>query len=132
MDLRPLIEADFERRRVRNARYSLRAYARAMGMHHSTLSQLISGQRRLTAKNVRHLGARLGLSAEVVSAACLAEQADSLLRLLSRGDARFDTRWLSMRLGISIDDVNCALQQLLYERRLTIPALNVWTCKGAS
>ena len=128
-DLRDVLRAEFARRRARNPRFSLRAYARALGTHHGTLSQLLGGRRRLTPTSAARLCARLGLPAAVGAATYLRDAADVVLHALARPGARLDTRWLASRLGVPLDDVNRALQQLLRERRLTVHAVGAWSCR---
>jgi hypothetical protein len=43
---RDRLEAEFQARRAKNARYSLRAFARFLHGEHSTLSQILRGSRR--------------------------------------------------------------------------------------
>jgi plasmid maintenance system antidote protein VapI len=63
MDMRSILQLEFNRRRARNPRYSLRAFANALGTHHSTLSQMMQARRRLTTRTIRRFGHKLGLSA---------------------------------------------------------------------
>lgn len=128
MDLRDAIQTEFERRQARNHRYSLRAYARSLGTHHGTLAQLLRRERRLTTRTAAQLCRRLGLSTDVGVASCLRDDAERVLRLLASPGARVDSRWLATRVGVPLDDVNRALQLLLHERRLVIPALHMWSC----
>ena len=127
MDLRALLGAELRRRRERNPRYSLRAFARTLGTHHSTLSRILDGRRRLTPRAVRRLGPRLGLAPPEVAAACGAENAAEVLRVV--GDARFrpDSRWIATMTGIPLDDVNVALHHLLRQRRLAMHTAHTWT-----
>lgn len=60
---RARLQAELARRCADNPRYSLRAFARDLGIDHSSLSQLLRGKRRLTERLVRELGERLGLPA---------------------------------------------------------------------
>ena len=127
MDLRALLGAELRRRRERNPRYSLRAFARTLGTHHSTLSQLLAHRRRLTPRAIRRLGGRAALAPPQLDAACVAENAAAVLRLLRDGRLRPDSRWIATRTGIPLDDVNVALQQLLAQRRLAMPTAHAWT-----
>jgi hypothetical protein len=129
MDLCALLGAELRRRRERNPRYSLRAFARQLGTHHSTLSQLMARERRLTPRAVRRLGMRLGLAPAQIEAACVAENAAALLRLLDAGGGRLrpDSRWIATVTGIPLDDVDVALHHLLWQRRLTMHSPDAWT-----
>jgi transcriptional regulator with XRE-family HTH domain len=126
MDLPAMLGAELARRRARNPRYSLRAFARALGTHHSTLSQILHRRRRLTSRAIHQLGARLGLSSTEIHEARREENCAVIQRLT--GDARFraDSRWIAMMSGIPLDDVNVALHWLLHSRRLVMRSRTTW------
>jgi len=127
MDMRSLLQLEFDRRRTKNPRYSLRAFAYALGTHHSTLSQMLRARRRLTARTIRRFGQRLGLSAPEIRAACVAEHCAAIRRLVSDPRFRADSRWIAVMTGISLDDVNVALHWLLYTRELIMSGPQTWT-----
>ena len=127
MDLSALLGDELRRRRQRNPRYSLRAFARTLGTHHSTLSRIMERRRRLTPRAIRALGARLGLTPAQIDDACVRENAGRILHLVADRRFRADTRWLAVMAGLPIDDVNRALHLLLYERRLTMRSTRTWT-----
>jgi uncharacterized protein (TIGR02147 family) len=56
-----ILQQEFLRRSSRNPRYSLRSYAQFLGIHHSTLSGLLSGKRPITKKTVSSLSLKLGI-----------------------------------------------------------------------
>ena len=55
------LQQEFLRRGAKNPRYSLRSYAQFLGIHHSTLSGLLSGRRPITKKTVATLSLKLGV-----------------------------------------------------------------------
>lgn len=59
-----LLQKELASRCARNPKYSLRAFAKALGISPAYLSHLLSGRRKLTLKSLRTLGLRLGLSPE--------------------------------------------------------------------
>ena len=59
--LRRVLQSEFDRRRAVNTHYSLRGFARSIGVDHASLSQILRGRRRLTARSVHALGRRLHL-----------------------------------------------------------------------
>jgi hypothetical protein len=130
MDLCALLSAELQQRRNRNPRYSLRAFARKLGTHHTALSLVLQRRRRLTPRAVRQLGRRLGLSPAQIADACLSENARSILHLVEDHRFRPDSRWIATMTGIPLDEVNRALHWLLHERRLTMASLDSW--KGES
>jgi hypothetical protein len=130
MDLRAVVEREFNRRQ-RNRRYSLRAFARQLGIHHSTLVRLRQGK-RLTANTVSRLGVRLGLSARDIAAASAHEHAEILLALVRHPDFRPDCRWLAVMTGLNLDEVNITLHRLIASRRLTLAGRDRWIEERAS
>lgn len=125
-----------------------------MEIDHSTISQLMRGKRRFTAPTIRKLGSRLGLEQSVIARHIeqakrrprerdpasveiqrltqdLAEiVADghhfAILELLRLKGFRPDSRWIARVLGISVDEVNVALQCLLRLGLLEMRSLEHW------
>jgi uncharacterized protein (TIGR02147 family) len=56
------LKEDFSRRKRTNTVYSLRAYGRDLGVHPSTLSQILLGNRPLPIKNAKRVMERLNLN----------------------------------------------------------------------
>ena len=127
MDLQTVIRTELERRRQRNARYSLRGLATSLRVHHSTLSRILDGRRSVTPDAIERLGERLGLDRGAIRELRLAENRKAVLRAV--GDRRFraDSRWLAMMTGIPVDDLNIALHSLLHEGRLIMSSATHWT-----
>lgn len=160
LSFRHFLQAELVRRCNRNRQYSLRAFAKFLELDHSTLSQLLRGKRRLTARTIRRCGIRLGLDedsiAEFVGAeerggssddsalgdvrrlasdtACLlAEwQHYAILELVRLRDFRPDSRWIARVLGLSLDEVNIALQRLLRLGLLTMDESTRWTDRSGN
>lgn len=126
MTFRTLLQAELDRRRAINARYSLRAFARALSVDHSTLSQILRGKRRLTARNVQALGRRLRLPAHEIAEHAAIEHETAILEAVGRPGFRADSRWLASVTGIPVDAVNTTVQRLLRKRRLTMTARDRW------
>lgn len=126
MDFRILLQAEFERRRARNPRYSLRAFARYLATHHSMITRIFEG-RRLTFPSVRALGARLGLTSAQINDALLHEQAHRVALIAAQPGFRADSRWIATRSGLSLDEVNVAVQLLVHTRRLSMTSATTWT-----
>lgn len=127
MMLRTLLQQEFDRRRARNARYSLRAFARQLATHHSSVSRILRGGYRLTPTRIRALGRRLGLTRAAIDALCLDEHLRLVESLVRQPGFLPDTRWIAARTGLSMDDVNVAVQLLLHSRRLTMSSTSTWT-----
>jgi transcriptional regulator with XRE-family HTH domain len=132
--------------RRRNPRYSLRSFARQLELDHSTLSQVLRGKRPLTAKAVRRIGARLGLSGDLTDYDIRCARGSTpagvpasgpeaqisldtfhvisdwhhcaILELTRLKTFRPESRWIAAALGLSIPEVNIALQRLLRLRLL--------------
>lgn len=134
LDFRLFLQQELARRCARNPQYSLRAFANFLAIDHSTLSQLLRGRRAFTQATIQRLAARLGLD-DAARAHCLPLPATppSTAPQLTRETARLladwhhhailelthldafrpDSRWIARVLGISVDEVNIAVQRLL-------------------
>src|SRR5450432_2786709 len=75
MSLRERLSQEFESRRKRNPRYSLRAMAVFLDTDHSTLAQILRGARRVPATRVRGWARKLRISTEEAAAYIAAEHA---------------------------------------------------------
>jgi hypothetical protein len=123
---RGLLQAEFDRRRSANRRYSLRAFARSLAVDHSALSQILRGKRRITARSVRELGSKLALDAPAVAEHCAAENEAAILDAIGRSNFRADSRWLSTMSGVPLDQVNVTLQRLLRKGLLSMQSRQRW------
>lgn len=126
MSFREVLEAEFRRRRARNGRYSMRAFARALAIDHSSLSQLLRGKRRLTTRSIRRLGAILRLSSQTIEGYCAEENDRALLGLVGTDLFRANSRWIATVLAIPIDEVNVSLQRLVRTRALVMKSSCTW------
>ncbi|MEQ1722955.1 MAG: helix-turn-helix domain-containing protein, partial [Pseudobdellovibrio sp.] len=59
-----IIEAEFKKKQKRNARYSLRAFARDLDVSQSTASLLIRGKTGLSKKKAASIASKLGFTGE--------------------------------------------------------------------
>jgi uncharacterized protein (TIGR02147 family) len=139
----------------RNPRFSLRSFAKQLGIDHSTLSQILRGRRRLSARALEAVGKRMGLREEVLrayrehsrkktDAKRLPEKLRSLhfdldtfqllsvwhhgaiLELIQVQGFKTDSRWIAKTLGIAVEDVNIALQRLLRLGLLVMSGRDRW------
>jgi transcriptional regulator with XRE-family HTH domain len=146
------LQSELARRCTRNAQYSLRAFAMHLGVDHSTLSQWLRGRRPITARSIEALGAALGLAADVVDgyvkraarepdagppgeAGILTPETVALiadwyhfaiLELTRLAEFRPDSRWIARVLGVSVDEVNVALQRLIRLDLLEMASTERW------
>ena len=127
MTFRQILATELARRRTRSPRYSLRAFARDLGVDHATLSQILRRRRNLTPQMVRLLGRRLGLKPAEIAEACEQQNAETVIRLVASPAFRPDSRWIATRTGLPLDAVNCALQRLIYHGQLVMEAVDRWT-----
>src|SRR4051812_47821567 len=99
MDLRERLGEEFEKRWTRNGRYSLRAFARDLGTHHTTLTRVLDRRRRITPRTAQLIGRKLRLSSAEIDAACVNANADWLARCIARCRVTPDSRALAVRTG---------------------------------
>ena len=126
MDFVVLLQAEFERRRATNPRYSLRRFAQALDISHATLSRLCQRRHRPRAATVAALGPRLGLTTAAVLAAIRHGNVERLRDATKAPRFRADARWLAAHANLSLDEVQLALQEGLRTRRLTMAAAGRW------
>src|SRR4051812_48965791 len=63
-DFRIFLYDEYRRRSAKNPAYSLRAFAKSVGLTSSELSKLLGGKRRLTKKELESVARSCGLSAD--------------------------------------------------------------------
>lgn len=133
-----LLQDELKRRKEKNPAYSLRAFAKSLGMSPAQLSQLVSGKRPLTLKTFEKLARELALSpiekkralealshsvAQDLHPHNLQMKEDefrlvsdwyhfAILSLTKVKGARKDPVWIAKRLGIAIIDAKMAVERL--------------------
>jgi transcriptional regulator with XRE-family HTH domain len=120
------VTREYARRKSGNSRYSLRAFARSLDVDHSTLSQIVRGRRRVTRRVIRAIGPRLRLTQPEIEASCAVENDLAVLAVIARPSFRPDSRWIATVAGISVDEVNVALQRLLYTGAIEMYEQHQW------
>jgi uncharacterized protein (TIGR02147 family) len=141
-DFRRFLQNELLERCRKNPRYSIRAFAIALQIDHSTLSQFVRGKRRLSDAIQFRLASRLGLGPVELAryfseAASHADQpvdatpaiepqeltldafqviADwyhyAIFELVTLKDFRPEPRWMAKILGISVSEVHVAIERL--------------------
>lgn len=136
-ELRQILQSELGRRQNTNPRYSLRAYARDLGVGVSCLSEVLSGKRNLSPKNIIKVLNLLKLSkeqkdqivAQVLQNSRLEESYLNLyedefylvsdwyylaiLNLARLKSNQADTDWIAKRLNLSREMAEEALQRLI-------------------
>ena len=130
MDLRMILSDELRKRQARNPRYSIRAFAKSLATHHSTVTRILGSERRLTARSIQTIGTRLRMSPGQISDACREENCAIILRAVRDPRFRPDSRWIATMTGIPLDQVNVALHSLLYERRLVMTSRAAWSAES--
>jgi uncharacterized protein (TIGR02147 family) len=153
---RLFLQSELGRRCANNPQYSMRAFAKYLGVDHASLSQLLRGKRALTGRTILKLGTRLGLDRHAVDGyvareaiwARNSEDEPSLIEVRQLADDtsavisdwyhyaileltrlhnfKPDSRWIARVLGITADDVNLALSRLLRLGLLEMVARDRW------
>ncbi|MGZ3713388.1 MAG: DUF4423 domain-containing protein, partial [Bdellovibrionota bacterium] len=147
--------SEFKRRKADNPAYSLRAFARQIGLPPGRVSEFLSGKRSLTNKSFFKIAERLGLSPRQRAALtgkaenpaaeyklldddifdAIAEwQHFAFINLMDTADFKSDIPWIAKRLGISTAETRDMIQRLhrlgLIEMKgkvLTKPETNLMT-----
>ncbi|MES2855815.1 MAG: TIGR02147 family protein [Bdellovibrionota bacterium] len=127
-----LIRATLDERCKKNPGYSLRAFARSSGISHTVLSLVLSGKRTLAKKSAAKLADYLELAPEERNLLLKQQQTPAefdtlsldafntisdwyhyaILSMLELPEAKFEARWISKRIGISILDAKLAIERL--------------------
>jgi transcriptional regulator with XRE-family HTH domain len=111
ISFRQYLQGEVARRCCRNARYSLRAFARDLGVDHSTLSQILRGRRALSPRAIERHAARTAAGppseAEQLTRDAVAILSEghhhALLELCRLEDFHPDSRWVARVLGLEVD-----------------------------
>jgi uncharacterized protein (TIGR02147 family) len=141
----------------RNPRFSLRSFAKQLGINHSTLSQVLRSRRRLSGRDLEAVAKHMGLSEETIrvyvrnfqkksiplpeSLRCYHFDLDTfqflsvwyhyaILELIEVEGFKTDSRWIANTLGIAVEDVNIALQRLLRLGLLEMSGRDHWIDKS--
>lgn len=142
----------------RNPRFSLRSFAKQLGIDHSTLSQVLRSRRRLSARALETVGKRVGLSEEAIRAYSRSRNKltsknqpenvrrfhldldtfqllsvwyhYAILELIQVQGFKTDSRWIAHTLGVAVEDVNVALQRLLRLGLLEMSGRDRWIDKS--
>jgi transcriptional regulator with XRE-family HTH domain len=125
-----VLQREFDRRRAANRRYSLRAFARSLRIHHSTLSQLLRGRRRVTTRTIRILGQRIAIAERTIFECCAAANDAAVLAAIRRPSFQPSSRWIASMSGITLDDVNISLQRLIYNGVVVMATPSEWRVNG--
>jgi len=151
---RERLSHEFDVRRAKNGRYSLRAFAVFLGTDHSTLSQILRGRRRVPDSHIHDWSKKLKIDGEEVAYYTAAESVpDSeatrrqeyvrhwtaevqttftqsvhwkILALSRTPQFRADCRWIGEQTGTTVDEVNLAFSRLLRLGLIEVKAKDRW------
>ncbi len=153
-DFRSYLQIEFVGRCRKNPKYSIRAFARSLGVHSGTLSAILSGKRKLSESMVQLLGKKLGLSPSEIDQFRLAIRHtdenhqiqitfhqlsqdsfvsisewyhDAILELTRLPGFLPESKWIAGRLSISVVEANAALERLKRLGLLKIQDIGTWT-----
>jgi plasmid maintenance system antidote protein VapI/predicted transcriptional regulator len=135
---RGLLQEELVSRCRKNGNYSLRSFAKSLGIEPSALSQIINNKRPVTAKMKLRLGTALGLSMDEIDRVPLNEnespqkafkkyqqqELDSfalisdwyhyaIMELISVEGFKSEAAWVAQRLGITKSEANIAVERLI-------------------
>lgn len=132
---RSFLKNELARRCAKNPSYSLRSFAKLLGVSHTTLSQVISGKRPLTLKAQKQMALALALSPEqfvsfqmpgditfdeqfeplnIKKYDILADWIhDAILELTHLKSFKPDPKWMAVVLDVNVHEVNAAIDRLV-------------------
>jgi transcriptional regulator with XRE-family HTH domain len=151
-DFRKFLQAELVRRCEKNPRYSMRAFAMSLNIHFATLSSIMSGKRALTPKTIQKLCDALNLNpresqrflSDVKGPRSYTELSldvfsvisdwyhDAILELTHIKRFKPDRKWIARTLGITVAEVNIAVERLIHLDLLEISPNGKWvdTCRS--
>jgi uncharacterized protein (TIGR02147 family) len=158
-DFRAFLELELARRNSVNPNYSLRAFARDLGVDSSFLSKLLNGKRSMTGRTILTLAPRLPLSEEQVQSFVknsngrrrrygamasrqLLEIEDqavgetiewyhlAILALFDVKNFQPEPGWIGERLNLSLEQVQQALEELTTVKLLARDEKGGWLCQA--
>ena len=121
MSLPAFLEREYARRRDRNRRYSLRAFARDLGCDHSTLSQWMRGKRVMTEQAAEAVCDALALHGIDRRRVRELDASDLDVFAAARESGARDCHALAAITGLGIDRLNLSLFKLM---RLDVLRMN--------
>lgn len=152
-EFRHFLQQELLRRSKANPRYSLRAFARTLGVQSGFLSNLLSGKRRITVTTIRRFGAKLKLNADqveafeyeknldadqsiqfsTISVDCFAIISDwyhfAILELMSVKGFQSNAHWVAKKLGLSLAETQTAVDRLIRLGYIKISKNGKWSAK---
>lgn len=126
MRFKDALKAELDQRRASHLAYSLRRFARVLGVHHTTASRLLQKSGPVPERSIRAIGKRLGLEEAAIEGLCVVERDEAVLAAIEQAGFRPATRWISSAAGIPVDQVNIALQALIRTGRLRMASAKRW------
>jgi DNA-binding CsgD family transcriptional regulator len=125
-----ILRSELQRRRQRNARFSMRAFAMSLKIDSGSLSQIMSERRHPSRHMTTALLKRLGLAdtecEEIAVNLELTLRQHRVLRQVAKLQVRPSSRHIARRLRLSVDRVNAALTQLLYKESIRMVSREKW------
>jgi uncharacterized protein (TIGR02147 family) len=134
LQFRSQLQMEFTRRCKTNSSYSLRAFAKQLGIHSSTLSQILAGKRRVSEKFISKMHIKIGLkignnSSDSTNYMLLNMDSFSvisnwyhyaILDLTLVKGFQSDSVWIAKKLNITIVEAKMAVERLIRLGMLTV------------
>ncbi len=147
MDYREWIGREYSARKARNPRYSIRAFARLLGVSKTSLAAVLAGKRHLSERAALRVAEKLGFSKKRVDEMVSRIRGDgperfdsqflpveddvfrliadwhhyAILSLAETAEASSEPAWVAARLGLRVPVARAALKRL-YRMNLLDPA----------
>ncbi|NCN28169.1 TIGR02147 family protein [bacterium] len=135
VEFRTFLKDELDRRTAKNPKYSLRSFARFIGISHTSLSCILRGQRPISSKTKTKVAMALGIDPEMVdqfddhplvdgsspnferigvdSYHLIADwHHDAILELVATRGFKDDPGWIASKLGIKRTEARVAVERL--------------------
>ncbi len=123
------LQTEFTRRCRVNSRYSIRAFAKQLDINQSTLTQILNGKRKVSRKFIERLEHKIGVKFHfegentldfkysILSVDAFTVISDwyhyAILEITAVKNFKSDPKWIALKLGITVSEVNMAIDRML-------------------
>jgi plasmid maintenance system antidote protein VapI len=146
-DFRLYLQQELMRRCAKNPKYSLRSFAKSLGLQPPTLSHILRGKRAISPTMQKKLAEALALGPEEIARFSMSETASrvslqqltidafnvvsewhhfAILELLKVRGFEARPRWVARALGITVSEVNVAIERLVRLELLKVTKKGDW------
>ena len=126
MNFAEAMREELRRRQRANPGYSLRAFARDLGISHSALSRLARGLGHVSQSTLKRVAKRLRWTPAMAAQVAVADAVDRVVLSIGRRTFVADARWIASQANLPLDAVQLAIHEGLRRRRFSMTSPQRW------